>query len=101
MVLRRIATVGLIMLSAFSGEATITWVLLDQPAYAQSSPLTQAIWEYQRLTHAIYTDNDTQFQQELAKRASNGWELLQVNEGAQYSHQIVTYWKRIKTTSSY
>ena len=101
MVLRRMATVGLIMLSAFSGGATLTWVLLDQPAYAQSRPLSQVIWEYQRLTHAIYTDNDTQFQQELSKQASNGWELLQVNEGAQYSHQIVTYWKRIKTTSSY
>jgi hypothetical protein len=69
---RRIATVGLIMLSAFSGGASITWILHDQPAYAQSHTFSPATWEYQRLTHAVYTDYDAQFQKELSKHASEG-----------------------------
>lgn len=101
MKLRNITTVGLIMLSAFSGGAFTTWILSDQPAYAQNRSIGQAVWEYKRTTHAVYTDNDTQFQRELSQQASEGWELIQVNEGARYSNHIVTYWKRIKTSPSY
>ena len=101
MKLRHITTVGLMMLSAFSGGALTTWILHDQPAYAQSRSIGQATWEYQRTTHSVYTENDTQFQRELSQRASEGWELIQVNEGTNYSNQIITYWKRIKTSPSY
>jgi len=97
---RRIATVGLIMLSAFLGGATMTWVLHEKPAHAQSHTFSHATWEYQRLTHAIYSDNDVQFQKELSQPAKEGWELMQINEGPRYSSQLVTYWKRVKTNDS-
>ncbi|MDA0710854.1 MAG: hypothetical protein O3B73_11660 [bacterium] len=98
---RQLATVGLIMFSAFSGGAVMTWVVPIRAAYAQSRNFSPAGWEYQRVTHAVYSDNDSQFQTELKRHASEGWELIQVNEGAQYSRQIVTYWKRIKSSTSY
>lgn len=98
---RHIITVGLMMLSAFSGGALMTFVLQDQPAYAQNHNFSQATWEYQRVTHTSYSNNDAQFQKELAKQTSEGWELMLVNEGAQYSNQIVTYWKRINTSAAY
>lgn len=101
MLTRRITTVGMIMLSAFLGSALMTWALHEQPAYAQGHTFSQATWEYQRLTHSIYTENDAQFQKELSQPAQEGWELMQINEGPRYSSQLVTYWKRIKTTRPY
>jgi hypothetical protein len=101
MLKRHIITAGLIMLSAFSGGAMMTWVLQDQPAYAQNRKFSQATWEYQRVAHTAYSHNDVQFQKELSKQTSDGWELMQVNEGAQYSNQIITYWKRINTSVAY
>jgi len=101
MLKRHIITIVLMMLSAFSGGAMMTWVLYDQPAYAQSRRFSQATWEYQRVAHTTYSNNDAQFQKELSKQTSDGWELIQVNEGAQYSNQIITYWKRINTSAAY
>ena len=98
---RCMTAVGMIMLSAFLGGTLMTWELHEQPAHAQNHTYSQATWEYQRLTHAIYTDNDAQFQKELSQPAKEGWELMQINEGPRYSSQLVTYWKRIKTSGSY
>ncbi|MGA1196233.1 MAG: hypothetical protein ACO36I_07005 [Candidatus Latescibacterota bacterium] len=98
---RHIITITLMMLSAFSGGAFMTWVLQDQPAYAQSRDFSPATWEYQRATHSVFANNDIQFQKELSKYTSDGWELIQVNEGPQYSNQIITYWKRINTSVAY
>jgi len=89
------------MLSAFSGGAFMTFVLKDQPAYAQSRNFSPSTWEYQRVTHTVFSNNNAQFQEELDKHTSDGWELMQINEGAQYSNQIITYCKRINTSSAY
>ncbi len=98
---RHIITITLMILSAFLGGAFMTWVLQDQPAYAQNRNFSPATWEYQRATHSVFSSSDSQFQKELSKYTSDGWELIQVNEGPQYSNQIITYWKRINTSAAY
>lgn len=101
MYVRRIATVALMMLCAFSGGAFMTWLLTDQPAYAQSTKYSQSGWEYKREAHTIFSDTDGQFQKALSESAQEGWELIQVNEGTGYSNKVITYWKRPKTSLSY
>lgn len=101
MLSRRVATVVLMTFAAFSGGAFMTWVLNDQPAYAQYRPQTAPMIEYKRISHTSIGNSDAAFQEAMSECASDGWELIQINEGPQYSNQIISYWKRSKKELDY
>jgi|ETN02SMinimDraft_2_1059926.scaffolds.fasta_scaffold69611_2 hypothetical protein len=74
--------------------AITSWPVSNQLVFAQGTASRTPATSYRR--EVIKTFSQNQFQREMGAIASQGWELILVNEGANYSHEIITYWRRTR-----